>query len=166
MWREIQTSHSDISSSSVNIVRADARDKHQRIGYNGLPRHFVSFVREWKRGDSFEIAANNQSDLIFNGLQTRDKLRDRLSDTVAIIPRWKISVLAGRLGSPLNPFNVISYGLFSSSFLLSNLRISQPRDLPLPRPSHFLNSLVETLEKCISRDGEQPFLSPFFLPVL
>lgn len=162
MWREIQTSHGDISSSSVNIVRADARDKHQRIGYNGLPWHFVSFVREWKRGDSFEIAANNQSDLIFNGTD----YRRAINCVIAFQIRWKISVLAGRLGSPLNPFNVISYGLFSSSFLLSNLRISQPRDLPLPRPSHFLNSLVETLEKCISRDGEQPFLSSFFLPVL
>ena len=73
MWREIQTSQSNDISSGVNIVRADARDKHHRIGYNG-PWHFLlSFVHEDRGGeDSFEIANQPvRSHFQRNGLQIK-----------------------------------------------------------------------------------------------
>lgn len=150
-WREIQTSRFIYpSTSSVNIVRADARDKHHWIWYNSLsPWQFVSFVREWEGGDSFEIAANNHSRISFSN---EEDWAFRMM--VAIILLWKISLLASQLRSILNPLNVISYGLFSSSSSLSS-RICVSRNRVTAWFTSILLNSLWTLENVYLRDGER-----------
>lgn len=156
MWREIQTSQSNDISSGVNIVRADARDKHHRIGYNG-PWHFLlSFVHEDRGGeDSFEIANQPvRSHFQRNGLQIKWLPFGYGGQSTEV--KIALKSLERHLLRPL----------FLFLLLLSNLRIKQPRDLPLPRPSHFLNSLSRNSGECIraTGNGNHSPLPRFFHP--